>query len=436
MPPRTTIGSRTAWLARVATLLALVPAAWSEPMPEVVRIALQDHPRIRAALAGTEASGFALDQARSARMPQLALVADPGRSFVGSKSAGTGQDVGDIGLRGSVLVYDGGRTSDTIAREQDRVRVAQASLRLASEDLAARVVELYLEWYLQDQLAQIAADNVEAHQALYDRVRDIASFDRGRASDLLQVGARLEQARLALAVRRGAADEARSVLTQLAGRELTGVEAPRDPVTTLPATLGGALALVDGHPVVAIADAEAQVAQRASQLAAAWARPRLDLLATVESPVDLTGERRYFDEYSVRLAATWAPVDGGAGRSGARVAERQMVQAQEVAQGVRRELAARVAGLWAQLVARRERVQGNRALLEQTTQVREAYWQQFTIGRRSIIDLLNAQTESFQARLAAEDERVQLLQAEHRLLASVATLTSWLGVASRSVEAP
>ena len=418
-----------AWLAGLA---APVPAA-AEPVEALVRYALEHHPRARAALAGSAASGYQLAQVRAARAPQLGLVADPGRAFSGS---GGSQDIGDLGLRGSLLLWDGGRTREAIASQEQRLQAADATLRLTNEDLAARIVDLYLEWYKQDRLAQLAGDNLAAHEALHERVREIASFDRGRASDLVQVGARMQQARITLAARRGAANEARAVLVDLVGRDIGGVEPPREPAAGLPASLADALATLETHPSARGADAETQVARHAWGSASAWMLPRLDLQVGVDSPRDLFGQRHYFDDYSVRLGVTWLPFDGGSGRAGTRAAEQQYLQAREGAQAVRRELSARVVDLWTQVETRRERAGIYRDLVDQSTQVREAYWQQFTIGRRSIIDLLNAESEAFQARQGAESERLELLQAQYRLLAADATLTPWLGLAAAPGDLP
>ncbi|MCU0757749.1 MAG: TolC family protein [Steroidobacteraceae bacterium] len=408
--------------------LAATALARAEPLESVVRFALENHPRTRAAAAGAEASGYQLQQARAARAPQLGLFADPGRAFQGS--GGRPAEIGDLGLRGSLLLFDGGRTRESIAREEGRLQAADATLRLTGEELATRVVDVYLEWYKQDRLAELAADNVAAHEALHERVRQIASFDRGRGSDLVQVGARLQQARVILAGRRGAANEARAVLVDLVGRDVDAVEAPREPARALPASLPDAIAALDSHPAARGADAQADAARHAWGAASAWMLPRIDLQAGVDSPRDLAGERRYFDDYSVRLGVSWLPLDGGSGRAGARAAQQQYVQAQEGARAVRRDLSARVAELWTQLDTRRERAAVYRELVDQAVQVREAYWQQFTIGRRSIIDLLNAETEAFQARQGAEGERLELLQAQYRLLGTSATLTSWLGIAA------
>lgn len=416
---------RHCWLGTVFAVCAapLANLAAAEPLAGVVRDVLRSHPALAAAAAGAESGAFLVEQARSARRPRFAMVADPGRRY---DAAGGG--VGDVGLRGSLLLYDGGRTRDSIAREEDRAAVASAALRLASDEVAARACDIYLEWLRQEQLAALAAGNVATHQSLYDRVAEIASLDRGRGSDLLQVGARLEQARVTLAARRGAAREARAVLAQWAGREVAGVEPPREPGAFLPATLGDAAPLLERHPAVLAAEAEARAAGSVAQAAGSWNRPRVELLATAGSPTDLAGERHYFDDLSVRLAASWMPFDGGDGRAAWHAAERQATQAREQARATRLELSAQLASLWSERGARAERLRAQERVVQSSAAVRDAYWQQFTIGRRSIVDLLNAEQESFLARFAAEDERLGLVQQEHRMLAAVGLLTDWLGI--------
>ncbi|HZH06320.1 MAG TPA: hypothetical protein VEY69_06565, partial [Lautropia sp.] len=49
-------------------------------------------------------------------------------------------------------------------------------------------------------------------------------------------------------------------------------------------------------------------------------------------------------------------------------------------------------------------------------------------GKRSILDLLNAENETFQSRLSAATERLELIQVRYRLLGAVAGLTTYLGI--------
>ena len=87
-----------------------------------------------------------------------------------------------------------------------------------------------------------------------------------------------------------------------------------------------------------------------------------------------------------------------------------------------------VARRWSQMESRAARAASLDELVEGARRVRAAYWEQFQIGKRSIIDLLNAENETYQARLSAITERLELIQVRYRLLGSLAGLTGYLGI--------
>jgi adhesin transport system outer membrane protein len=59
----------------------------------------------------------------------------------------------------------------------------------------------------------------------------------------------------------------------------------------------------------------------------------------------------------------------------------------------------------------------------------EAYRSQFELGRRSLLDLLNAENELFQARSALLNGLSAARETEYRVLAAVGALVSALGLA-------
>jgi adhesin transport system outer membrane protein len=100
----------------------------------------------------------------------------------------------------------------------------------------------------------------------------------------------------------------------------------------------------------------------------------------------------------------------------------------DVAAATRRDLETEVARHWTQMVSRAARTGSLDDLVEGARKVRAAYWEQFQIGKRSILDLLNAENETYQSRLSAATERLELVQVRYRLLGSVAGLTAYLGI--------
>jgi outer membrane protein, adhesin transport system len=173
------------------------------------------------------------------------------------------------------------------------------------------------------------------------------------------------------------------------------------------------------------ARAEAKVSDYASQIAAAWSKPSIDVLGTLSNPSSALNSR-YFSNFDVRLGIQWSAFDGGAGRAAERAAEMQRLAAEEQIKAVQKDLATDVSRAWSQMRSREGRFTEFVDLALRAREVRAAYWEQFRIGRRSILDLLNAENEGFQASLNAEQARQEMLQFQYRVLSSTGRLSKWL----------
>ena len=412
-----------------AVAIAAMPQAGSaDTLAQVVGQVVKSHPRVKVARSTARSVQHEIEQAEAGNSPKFGLIADPGRSY--NRATQKWSSAGDFGVRGTVLLFDGNRTDNEIDRQKARYQSAAERGKLTEDQLAAQVTDVYIEVLKQEKLAQLASDNVDAHTDLYNKTQEIVKLDKGRAFDLAQAGARLQQAKVTLSARTGALQEARSSLEELAGYRPADLVLPADPVKAIPPSQRAAMEQLQSHPSLKAAQAEIDVARRASDISAAWFKPRVDLQGTINSPQDFEGHRDYLKGYDVRLAMQWNPFDGGAGKAGAQAAAEQLNAAKDNVDAVRRDLSNEVARFWSQIDTRRGRISAWDDLAKQNSKVRDVYWQQFKIGRRTMLDLLNAENELFQTRSSAETDRMELLQAQYRLLGSLAQLTQWLGVAT------
>jgi adhesin transport system outer membrane protein len=416
-------------LAAVGAALALGAAPGSaqtrETLGEVLAYALETHPRVGSAAALARGSRGELALAESLRSPRVSAYADPGRSY--HRADGAVGTPGDVALRSSVLIFDFSRTDNEIERQRSRLVAAAERIEAAAAQLVFQVTEHYVEVVKQEELEAVASTNVTVHESLQSTVQTLAVRDESKLADVALVGSRLQHARMTNAARRDALEEARAVLTALVGRPVSAVVRPADPVSAMPATREAALDQLDSHPAVRAARADIDAARKAADIASSFYRPRVDVVGSVGSPV-VNGDRQYLGGYDLRLVLEWPLLDGGGGSAAARIAAEQTNAALENAGLVRRDLGVPVARFWSQVEARRGRIAGLDELASRTDSVRTAYWDQFMQGRRSTIELLNAQSEWFHARFNAENERLELLQAQYRLLAAMGRLLPWLGV--------
>src|SRR4029079_833492 len=87
-----------------------------------------------------------------------------------------------------------------------------------------------------------------------------------------------------------------------------------------------------------------------------------------------------------------------------------------------------VARTWAAMQSARDRIAPLEAHARATEQVLQAYRSQFELGRRTLLDLVNAENELFQARSNLQTGRTSAQIAEYRVLAAVGGLVRALGL--------
>ena len=413
-------------LALGSSTLLLQPTAQAETLREAVSIALGQHPQVLGARRNAEAIRHEVTGAANAMNTRFGVIAEPSVGY--TRGQGRDRRSGDLGAQAIKPIYDGGRTDNETDRQRARLSSANYSTEASRDDIALRVADAYIEVAKQQQLAELAHDYVDGIAALQRRVQEIVRIDKGRGYDLLQTDSRLAQARITLADREGQLAEAREALAQLVGQPIQGVtnaEPPGEPIRSLQ----DAMDLLNMHPSILARRAEVTAARKAAAVADAWTKPTINLRARVTSPRDFDGKRKWFGGYDLGLVTDWSPFDGGVGAATSAAANAQVLTAEEAVASTRRTLQTDVARHWAQIQSRVGRVGTRAELVESTRQVRAAYWEQFQIGKRSIIDLLNAENEIYAARLGAATEHAELTQARYRLLGATGQLLPRLGIA-------
>ncbi|MEJ8857640.1 TolC family protein [Variovorax robiniae] len=398
----------------------------AQALEVLVRSALDSNPKVLAARSTARASNFEVTQAQAAWSPRVDLVADPGRS-TGVTGSGSVQS-GDIGLRGSQLLYDGGKSDAEIDRQKARLTASEQRVIVSAEQIGGQIADLYLEALKQSKLASVAADNVAAHQDLVKRVEDIVAVDRGRGSELTQTQARLEQARISFQQRQSASVEASAQVANLVSRPAVQILPVRDAAAVAPQSEAVAGVLLKSHPAILAADADAAAASQAAKIAAAWNMPRVDLQTSLQRGTSYQSGGSSSPVVDVRLAARWTGYDGGGSQAAASAAAEQAQAALNSSDALLQELTSEVIRNLQAIATRKARIATWSLLVAQLTSVKDGYWEQFKIGRRSILDLLNVQSEIFQAASSAESDRMEIAQSQYRLLTATAQLNAFLGL--------
>jgi adhesin transport system outer membrane protein len=391
------------------------PAALRELLRGYVRTALQNNPQLLQNEADSRAAEHRIGEARGNLYPRVALSAtasnerqDREQTQVVTFDQRAGQ------VRVIMPLYD--RTAKAqLAQRQSASVSADWRLTDVREQLLLRVVESYIELVRSLRLATLAQENLKNHRAYVAQIKEIARFDVGRSADVSTAVARTSLAESVLISRIARLDAAR---TQW--RQLTGTSAPADLpdayAVDLPPDLDSVLAVaLTGHPALQLAQADIVVARDGVELAAAPYKPKLNVEANSRFGSDWGGFVGTQTSRYVGVSAEIPVFSGFADRYAGKAAAEQVQAAQHAYDRIRDELRRRTEQAWYDLQSNAASLRSFEDYARSAQSMVEATRNQFRIGRRTLLDVLNAENELFTARSNIASTRQDLTLASWRL---------------------
>src|SRR5688500_3490785 len=382
--------------------LCVAVSASAQTLAEVVRAAVGANPEARVAAANLRATGEELNQARAGYYPSIDLRGDTGHESIetpGLRAAGAGSR-NFIRQQGSVVLrqtlFDGGQVSSEVARQSSRVDAAFSRVAETHDSLTLRISEVYLDLLQTDALLGFARDNVATHRDTVTKTRRRFELGVGGRGDLEQAEARLAVAQATLVNREAALSDARARYERVVGAPPAAPLPP--PAPELPAERQQVIDRAAArNPAVHTAIADLAAARAAAEGARAPFYPKVELEIAANRGRDVDGVRGFTSESTALLVVRQNLFRGGGDLARKReLAERQLA-AEEALANVRRAVQEDAARAWIALNASLDVLRFLERHVEASAAALKAYRSQFELGRRTLLDLLNADNELFQA---------------------------------------
>ena len=417
-----------------AVLLCATPAFGVE-LREAVQAALSTNPEIRQAVANTAATREERVQGQGLYMPRISVegsagvrgLKNPTRRRIGIADNTLWPVEGDLIV--DQLVFDSGGREAEIRRQAARTDAAAARVEERSEFVALNVSRAYIDYLLQQRLVAIAQDNVTFHERLVGDLREGVSKGSISIADQQQAEERLQSARARVTEAREDLENAGITFRTLTGIPIDSVSMPPDLSQCMPASLEEAEAMArQNNPRVQEALADLATAREEIRAARADIGPRVNLEGRARAGHDIDGFSGRTTDLLGNVVLRWDLYNGGIKEANVR---EQRNRADEVHGRLferTRRAEEDVRTAWSRLQNQ------SRLVTELETQQRIAddlllsYREQFNIGRRSLLDVLDAQNTRNNVQAQTETARLAKLYAQYRVLASVNRLIECLGV--------
>lgn len=405
-------------------------------MQDAVRSGLATNPEYGTVAASRRATDEELNQGEALFLPSIDFAGDFGfeHSDDPATRAGPGDDEEDLfrseaGLTLTQLLFDGFESKFEVLRQKARVNSAAHRVRETSELVGLAIVQSYLEVMRQRQLLVIARQNVADHLSILEQVEDGVNAGRTTQADLEQVRARVAAAKATESNTRQALRNAEATYIEEVGDEAGQLTMPVIPYDALAAGVDEEVEKVLSYsPTLDIFASDIEVAYAEAIQTRSTQYPQVDFQVNGRVGNDINGVEGVDRSASALVVVNWNLYRGGGDIARAREFLHRHQQAKEARTEAARAVTNEVRQSWAAMIAAGEQAREFASQAEANVEVVKAYKDQFTLDRRTLLDVLDAQNELFVSRSNAINSEFLEMFAVYQILALKGSLLPTLGL--------
>ena len=420
--------SRSALLA-CGLALALTAPSQGETIAEAVDQVIQTNPRIQSQIHNRLARDQEVVQARAGYYPTLdgyaaggwANYREPIEDDLNPYEAG-------FSLRQNV--FRGFADQGEVARQEARVASSAYLLQGTSEDLALETARVYINVLRKQELKEIADENLEIHLRIADQIKLRSDSGVGSPADTDQINGRLALAQSNVVIAETNLQDARSEYLAVVGTLPMGLTQPLPPNSRMFDSLEDAtLAALGSNPILKSAAADLEARQQQYEVAKAPYYPILDIELDQRWDEDISlseGERDWFSALG-RVRYNFFNGFRDQGRKAETL--EQVSEAREIKNNTERQVVESMRLSWMAYMSVLDRIDYLRNYMKSSRSTAIAYAKQFDIGKRTLLDVLDAEAEAITARADLVDAEADGLFAQYRMLAATGQLVDTFGLA-------
>ena len=371
-----------------------------------VEQALSTNPQLQTLAHNSQALQHDLEQSRGGYLPSVDLSLGYGlEQHSDSTTRNSGADPSDTDwdprtdadLRLTQLIYDGGETGSQVSIQQALLDSGNYQLQAGTQAIALDAVTAHLNVYLQRELVALAEKNLKVHQDIYQSLAEREQAGAGSISDVTQVQARLARAESTLYLSQAELNRAIANYTRVVGTrpgELTDAGVPE----ALPQTLEEALQRTEQkNPELLALDAEIVEADSKYTLARSNYQPKIDLELSSRYNDQLEGDSSWQNTNAAMLVLRWNLFRGGQDKAGVNSAVSRKYQSRSRRTAKLVELIEETKTTWANYIALKRQKVAFRDAVDYSRKTFDAYLKQFSVSRRSLLDVLIVENDGFQS---------------------------------------
>ncbi len=421
-------------------LAGAMNTASAKSLEEAVAQALEIHPEVRALFYQYKSLEKDIEIAKSGWYPKADAYVELGigtRDNVQSRTGTEDEDIEPVeyGLTIEQLLFDGFFTEENISRTKAEAKAEFFTLLSDAENTALEVTRAYTGYLAAQTLLELAERNLASHKEIYGQIEERTNSGLGSQSDLSQVGGRLARANANLLAAKNQLHDARAAYFRLVGEAPKGLVMPKPDLTGLPENREALIEVAKlEHPTIIAAMSDVKAAQHQLDGNRSRFYPNVTLSLEHSSTDYNNGGDNYVDESKISLNVTYNLFNGFADTEREKKSVYQKEQAINLRTSAEFQVVEGAEFAWSSYQYVQEQLEFLKQHVEFSYNTLEAHKQQFTLGRRTLLDLLDTENELFEARKSYVNAEQTALVAHYRIFNAMGTLLDNLKIDARDYQ--
>lgn len=425
-------------VAAIAYLSLPLVVARADTLEQALIQAYQNNPTLNAQRAAVRATDEGVPQALSGYRPRISVTASGGEQSLSSTTkvnttnpatystqSGYNSPV-SAGVTASQTLFNGFQTANRTRQAEQQVQAARENLRVTEQQVLLNAVTAYMNLLRDTAIFDLQRRNVEVLQEQLRQVRDRFNVGEVTRTDVAQSESRLASGRSQVLTAESNFKTSGAVYRQIIGIT-PGRLSPGTPVDRFsPTSLSGAVGAGSAnHPSVTNAQYNIDVAQFQVKVAEGALYPTLSVQGNFTKNYLAAGSLNTMESYNASvLGQLSVPIyQGGGEYSLIRQAKETLGQRRIEADTAREQVRQTVVQAWGQLDAAKANIEATQAQVQATEIALNGVREEARVGQRTTLDVLNAQQELVNARVALVGAQRDRVVASYTLLAGVGRLS-------------
>lgn len=409
---------------------ALSPTVYSVTLFQATEQAVTTNPEILEQLNQKLSRDSEIRQAESGYYPSIDLIAGYGTETSDNNSTrvtkfghsrSMNRQEAQLVLR--QMLFDGFETSSETSRQEYRSLSANFQLINLSQEVTIDAITAFINVLRTQKLVNFAEDNVKIHEIIHDQVELRSSMGADNQGSLSQITGRLNLAYSNLEAEKNNLQDALTEYEKVVGtmpedaleEALFDLDFPKNYENALNKAL-------QNHPAIMAAQADISAVKMQQRTSKSNYYPDLELELGSEWADNQNGVRGHDNGHYAMVNVRYNLYQGGADKARVTKDAHLINEAQSRLDVTRRKAVKVVELSWNAYESSNKRSKFLQKYVDATVKTRNAYEQQFRIGERTLLDLLNTENEIFSAHSENIKNQYENILAKYRVIDSMGIL--------------